>query len=291
MKAVLHIVLNYITQLKKDNAYDDTLVLVMGDHGDHGKLFQIPLLMVKDGDSASDFSVSSIPLSYDNIIPMLEERLDGGVSCNDFLCNASLSNDTRYIYYYNWDDNPRFSTSYLPFISEYAFIDGHNDMSHLKATGKTFRVPTVKMPRYKYGDTLVFDGSSDTVDEYLIDGFSIKEGFGRWSAGKTGIMRIPLASLPHDDILVRIKGGLFTPNGVIDYQTVRISANGQFIEEKRLTSGDWSFVAPRGIITERKLDLSFEYPDAASPFELGLSQDKRLLAVGYKTMTFSENKP
>lgn len=99
-----------------------------------------------------------------------------------------------------------------------------------------------------------------------------------------------LAAQPKGDIMVDVKGALYTPKGVIDHQTVRISANGQFLEEKRLTSGDWSFVVPRELVTERTLDLSFEYPDAASPVDFG-GTDGRLLAVGYATMTLSENKP
>jgi hypothetical protein len=104
-------------------------------------------------------------------------------------------------------------------------------------------------------------------------------------------MSIRLAAPPKGDVTVKVEGRLFTRKGVLDHQTVRITANGQFIEEKILTSGDWSFVAPRELITERKLDLSFEYPDAASPAELGESGDTRLLAVGYRSMTLSENKP
>jgi hypothetical protein len=75
-------------------------------------------------------------------------------------------------------------------------------------------------------------------------------------------------------------------------ETIRISANGKFLEEKQLTSGEWSFVIPRELIPEdRKLNLSFDYIDPTSPSALGTGTDKRIMAVRYKTMTFLENKP
>jgi hypothetical protein len=81
---------------------------------------------------------------------------------------------------------------------------------------------------------------------------------------------------------VRVTGGLLR-----SAETVRIYVNGTFLEEKILTSGDWSFVAPHELIPDRWLDLSFEYIDPTSPFELGSSADKRIMAVRYKTMTLN----
>jgi hypothetical protein len=288
-KAALQIVLNYISRLKKDGVYDETLMLVMADHGDTigAGISQNPLLMVKDWNGPSDFSISSIPVSYDNIIPMLEGRIDDNISCNDFLYNASLSNDERYFYYYTWEDS--WAKSYLPLIIEYVFFDGKNDGLHMAATSNIFYDNTQSaLGYYTFGDTITF-GQDGNVNDYVGSvGLSFKETGRQWSGGKTGAMSIRLAAAPKDDILVTVRGMLYTPEGNLDHQTVGISANGQFIEEKRLTSGDWSFVVPQGLVTERKLNLSFEYPDAASPFELGTGADKRLLAVSYRSMTLSE---
>ncbi|MDR1159416.1 MAG: alkaline phosphatase family protein [Syntrophomonadaceae bacterium] len=284
-KAALQIVLNYISRLKKDGVYDKTLMIIMADHGnEHYR--QNPLLMIKDLNSAFDFSVSSIPVSYDNIMPMLEACLNDNISSNNFLNNVSLTNDSRYFYHYIWG-RANEDQRYLPPIKKVVF-DRENNII-LNFMEESLDESNVEILYYRYGDTLDFVKLDDNIaNEYFIIGFSSKEPDGRWSSGEAGIMRIPLSTLPKSDITVSVEGRLYKPNGLIDHQTVRITANGQFIEEQKLISGTWSFIIPQELVTERKVDLLFEYPDAASPLELGLSTDSRMLAVCYKNMTLSE---
>jgi hypothetical protein len=284
-RGALQIVINYITQLKKDNRYNDTLMLIMADHGGGTTYNHAPLLMVKDWDSTFAFSVSSIPISYDNIIPMLEERLTNNVSCKDFLHNASLGNNKRHFFYYNFVDST-IDRSYLPRFIEYVFIDGKNDESYMNLTNNIFDPNNQRnknVQNYTFGDTLVF-GENGNINNYVIGNFSLPESWGQWGS-KQNTLSMSLATLPDSDIHIRIEGSLFMPKGIIDHQTVKISANGQFIEEKILTSGNWSFIIPKEYVLDRNLRLSFEYPDAVSPLALGLSTDGRLLSVGYKTMT------
>jgi hypothetical protein len=282
-KGALQIVLNYIAQLKKLNVYDNSLILVMADHGalDYRNK---PLLMIKDRNSIDDFSISSIPVTYENIIPMLESNLNKNMSCTDFLRDGTQENNMYY--YYLWEERQWATQAYLPPIREYVFSAEKNGHLYMKSTGRSFFPNNItEILGYNLGDTIVF-GEGGNDDDYIVTGFTGKGGGGRYSLGTYGEMRIRLSEKPSSDIIARVTGGLLRAT-----ETVRIYVNGTFLEEKTLTGGDWSFVAPRELIPERGLDLSFEYVDPTSPFELGRSADKRIMAVSYKTMTLSENKP
>ena len=76
---VLRIVSAYIQQLKQLNIYDCTTIFVMADHGNREYVphtcEQNPLLMVKTAEAAKPFSVSEIPLSYQDMPSMLTDAL------------------------------------------------------------------------------------------------------------------------------------------------------------------------------------------------------------------------
>ena len=47
------------------------------------------------------------------------------------------------------------------------------------------------------------------------------------------------------------------------------------------------FVIPSEFLSSNLISITFDYPDAASPAELGTGKDKRVLAFAYKSITFS----
>jgi hypothetical protein len=281
-KGALQIVLNYIAQLKKNGIYDNTLMLIMADHGNK-EYSQKPLLMIKDWNSDKPFSLSDIPITYDNIVPMLESRVNGGESCEDFLNSASLNNDIRYFYYYEWDEGR--NKLYLPFISEYMFIDGKNDALHARLTGKTFGG---NAPQYTLATNLYFTNETDS-DKYFSSGISMPGSSFTWSDKQSSIFRALIEPIKGTDLKVDIECAKGYSSK--EYQTIRVSANDQFIEEKQLYPGDsaWSFFIPKNLLNDdHVLTLKFEYPDVISPQTAGVNQDTRPLAVAYKRMTISE---
>jgi hypothetical protein len=283
-KGSLQVVLNYIAKLKEGGIYDDTLMIVMADHG---WLFRAnPLFMVKDFYSKKPFSISSIPVTYNDFSPMLNNSITVAGSCESFLYEASKNNDRRYFYTNSSFDKDGFFTNFM----EWVLVDGKNTQSHLETTGRMLIAGNLKKDNaYRFGGTIKF-GKDGNAIKYIVQGFSTGEDSDMWwSLGGNGMMEMRLKSLPKKDVLVKVEGRIYTPSKFRLSQTIRISVNGQFIEEKRLTSGDWSFVIPREYITDHNLRLQFEYPDALTPFELGLSEnDTRRLAVGYHTMTLLE---
>lgn len=76
------------------------------------------------------------------------------------------------------------------------------------------------------------------------------------------------------------------------HQTVKITANGAELFHKELGADDQtiSFDIPQNCITDGTIILNFEFPDAASPAQLGTGADRRVLALALKSIRFSETE-
>ncbi|MDR0558047.1 MAG: hypothetical protein LBG43_09355 [Treponema sp.] len=147
VKGALQIVLNYISELKKNGLYDNTFISVMADHGWFFR--PNPLFMIKDFGASNTFSISSIPITYANFIPMLEKRIMDDVSSEEFLQEASKNNNVRYFYSFAdlYDD-------YLRDLKEVIFVDGKNDETHMKDTDVSFYnvpLPIITVDSYNNG--------------------------------------------------------------------------------------------------------------------------------------------
>ena len=79
-----------------------------------------------------------------------------------------------------------------------------------------------------------------------------------------------------------------------DTQHVIIKSNDQILYDNNVTKNDKviNFEVPSSCISNGIISLSFEYPEAMSPFQRGTGTDKRLLSIAFKKMVFEEkHKP
>lgn len=114
------------------------------------------------------------------------------------------------------------------------------------------------------------DGASKTV---LRCGWMAPEGTGTWSIG------------PESRLLLQVEPGR---SAVVDLdllpfgksQRVSVTANGEpLVEWVLVTGGPQRQTLEVPAIADGRLELAFHFPDAASPRDLGLSNDRRKLAV------------
>lgn len=282
-KGALRIVLNYIQELKQKKVYDNTLMIVMADHGsfEHS---QAPLLMIKDRNGGSAFAISPVPVSYENMVPMLESWLADNIQPNEFL--KSVSKEIRPYYYYAWDGN--WGKDYLPRIVEYEFRNGKNDMTQEYPTGNVFEGEGDLLP-YALGTVLRFDSKSNGGARYFIFGLSATEATHTWSSGKVALFRAQLETKPPKNLLLSIDADILPP--LDGYQVIKLYANDAFIDEKKIYPSDTnvSFIIPKTVIgDDNELSLWFEYPNAATPLSLGINPDGRILAISFREMRISE---
>lgn len=85
LKATLKLINEFITSLKQNDAYDNSVIIVMADHGywvETGR--QNPILYVKGINEKHEMNTSEKPVSYEDFMDMYEQLLKGKKSTELF---------------------------------------------------------------------------------------------------------------------------------------------------------------------------------------------------------------
>ena len=132
LKASMNIVDTFIKRLKENNLYDNSVIVVLADHGynpegDNDR--QNPILYIKGiNEKHSSMNVSNKPVSYDDLMDAYKDLLDNKKS-NELFANISNDRERRYLWYFFNAENH---------IVEYSQKGDASDESTLKPTGRTF---------------------------------------------------------------------------------------------------------------------------------------------------------
>lgn len=85
LQATLKIIDSFINRLKENNVYDNSVIIVLADHGEgENTLRQNPILYIKGIDEHHEMEVSEIPVAYEDLIDAYEELLEGNKSTELF---------------------------------------------------------------------------------------------------------------------------------------------------------------------------------------------------------------
>lgn len=123
----------YIKKLKASGTYDNSVIIVMADHGyynpDEPSNRQHSVLFIKGLNEKHEYCVSEAPVSYDDLQKAYSRLLDGKTGSDVFDCKEGETRKRRYLYYeYSHDE-----------IMEEYYQEGYaGDMSTLKATGNKY---------------------------------------------------------------------------------------------------------------------------------------------------------
>ena len=280
-KGALHIVSDYIEQMKDLGVYDNATIVIMADHGeandDYGTINDAHgILFFKSKSQQSDFSFSSAPVSYFDLHATLLSALCGA-SDNTFFDYSEGEVRDRYFYKYT-SDAGKFV------VSEYC-TNGHaGNADALRSTGREL-APIVEAGIYQFGTELVF-GTDTNALPYIISGISGTDaGSYAWTCEKECVMEFYLESTPVEDLdIYMYMAAVMTDNGP---QEIRIFANDVLCyETTREDSTPLEFKIPKNLVGEtRKLTLRIELPNAISPLELyGGGHDSRHLGLALTAM-------
>ena len=99
LKATLNIIDAFIKRLKKYNVYDNSVIIVMADHGywynNNGR--QNPFLYIKGIDEHHEMYTSDIPVSYEDLIEIYKDLLEDKKS-TELLSNIDKNRVRRFLY-------------------------------------------------------------------------------------------------------------------------------------------------------------------------------------------------
>ena len=131
LTSTLKVVDHYINKLKEENVYDNSVIIIMADHGyDFANVIgrQNPILFIKGIEEEHEMYESDKPISFEDFNEAYLNLLDGKASV-DLFNNIDMNRERRFLYYqYTKEEN----------MTEYVQTGKAWDESTIKETGKKF---------------------------------------------------------------------------------------------------------------------------------------------------------
>lgn len=274
----LHIVYEYLDQLKEQGIYDDSTIVVMADHGNTADACTNPLFIVKTQNSTGGLQISSAPVCQGDLMGTIAED----IGLNDqkkygysvFEIQEGVQRERKYLYY-QWDES--WNSEYLPRMIEYQ-VDSENNES------TSYYLVDYPINPYRLGNPIYF-GKDGSAEQYCIEGFSPPEESFTWTTSNEAKMAFKIDEFSSDALKVQMNiAQIFNQP-----QKMIVSVGDNVVYDGTLTQpGAVEFGIRKEYVQDGVLELDFQFPDAISPYELGISGDIRTLAVGFADMTIEE---
>lgn len=135
IEASMTIAATYLEKLKKADSYDNSVIIIMSDHGydeegteEYGR--QNPLLMIKGRNEHHDMQISQAPISYDYLQSAYMRLLDGAKGDEVFDWKEGDKRDRRFLFYWYLDEDH---------MTEYIQTGEASDLTTMVPTGVEFK--------------------------------------------------------------------------------------------------------------------------------------------------------
>ena len=312
-RGVLRLMDSFLATLVRLKVYDRTLLIVVGDHGSAFPVrltdvapgsraatgppaatthpFALPLVLIKPFSASGPMQISDAPVSLGDVPRTIMSAL--GLP-NSFpgqsILDTRRSTDTsRRVFWYN-PGLLRQANAFFPLLTEFS-VSGHSWLDESwRQTGRIFSPGEVRVEgseSFAWGQRLVFavGGNAGT---HLAGGWSNPEAAFTWTVGHESRLRFR-GSPAQDDLhlMLRLRPYL-SPS--VPRQRVTVLVRDQIVGEWEVTtSGKYSVVIPKSLVSDGVLELRFLLPDAAVPTNRKVEvTDARHLALAVYWGTLSE---
>lgn len=300
-----------LDRLKLLGIYNDTLILIHGDHGG-GVAFDmnaadgsttnsmevlpglwgnpLPLLLVKAPGATGSLEVSDRPVSLIDLPATVADLLEKDHGFPGVSLFSPEPATQRRMYFNSTQhrneaaEKGRF-TDFISYAVDGSIFDAvaWSKLAHFQATAAELA------GAYTWGTALTF-GRSGTFKQYGDGGWTVTRGSEiNWTQGKESGLLIPLPDSGRD-VRMSFTVRPLLAAGKLDQQRVRIEANGQ--EVATLVLGENRFqtftaVIPKDVLASgAPMSIRFHLPDATSPATLGNGEDERELALAFMAVQF-----
>jgi len=307
-RAALAVLERFLSVLESRSVLDNSLVVVVSDHGGGEYLESIeapgmavtdgssadipgrhwasglPLVLIKPPGSNEALHVSDAPVSLADLASTIAGRLqlDAQFPGRDmFSIDESEQRQRRYRFYAfdGW------SGEYLPEMIEYV-VSGHAWLpGSWELSGRRLAPADSATSRwnrfYGPGERLTF--RPGRVEEaWLVRGWSPPSPLGMaWSRSSQAEIRLPLATPDVGDLLIRLDYLPYDGGGAVQSPRVRLRVNGLLEHQWQDAGRGWRELLVPASVAEHSatLELQFEFPDATVPADTGAGPDTRLLGM------------
>lgn len=312
-KASLKIAHALLESLKTEGVYDNSLIFIVGDHGAHknpvginrsgippshspGSVSDeviaggIPLMLVKPFGAQGPLNVSDAPVSLGDIAKTVADELEieNDLPGSSIFSIRENESRVRMHYYYDWSNEYwDWHKEYLPPLEEYEINGFSWESASWKPTYLTYTPEgeeSVPPADYAMG-TVVRGGTGGSADRYQTQGWSPPEEGFTWTDGDSAALEFSLGD--DRDLVLTMTFRPYLVKGKHDSQEMRVRANGHVIGNDTLSSEGFqeiSLAIPGDVLDGETLKIVFEFPDAVSPRELGVSADSRRLGIAMETL-------
>lgn len=286
----MKIVSEYIDAMKEADIYENSTIVILGDHGRHedNSLETNPAVLLKLPHETHELMHDSAPVHFRNLAASIAETVVGDYSAyGPSMYDISEESDVERLHTVDRSIVARSSLNEI--------VDGSLDYSRFiiegRADGEDYYYwdpHEINRISYRMGDVIDFAANNDYVKQ--IDYRLYKEN-GAAAASNEFSMCFALESFEKQDVKLHFKySALYN-----DSQKIRIYANGNKVENIICTSEnigeDMAVTIPEDMIKDKELIIRMVFPNAVTPNQLDRDNtDMRILSVAFDSMWLECNK-
>lgn len=319
-RCVLGLLAGFVQELKALDAFDDSTILFVSDHGyealiqkspphldyfphtadEVGDLRNIkpagsynPLFLFKPAGATNAFHIDTAPVSLIDIAPTVCAilRCDRDYAWGGYDLASLDPPTTRKREFWQYlgtsdrrtaDGRDKFHGGLDEFWERRAFVG--ELFPHLAiAMGLDHRRANRLL---RVGEVIAFDRSGDSRS-YTKGGWHAPEATHRWTNGERAELALRLDEPPAGDLILRASMFPFL-GGRLTEQDVSVIVNGKQVETWRVTKdGKYSARIPSSLVRRQALDIKLGIASPLAPCETGPAKDCRRLGVALKDLTIT----
>lgn len=310
-RAALNISLILIDKLKELGIYDNTMLIIVADHGagfqdqqfvlqqgmptiKNGTIISsrmrssaLPLVLVKPFNSTGELKISDTPVSLADIPKTIFSVLNMPVPNSEnesmYVIDPGSQRERRFMYYSSveppyYGPMTEYVVKGLPWIRE-----------SWSRSGKAY-IGNIASNSYELGKKLDFSIKNNVVG-YEDAGWSQAETDYTWTNGKQAGLFIPLPK-ESSDLMLEMNVQPYLGGDIIA-QSINVYVNDKKVGEWKLNQNVFSkqsLLIPEELLNKPITELVFKMPDAASPNMQRTGQDRRVLGMAVKSMVLRKAK-
>lgn len=295
-KGSLKIAHALLEALKLNGVYNNSMIFIIGDHGTGSGSDVvsggIPLMLAKPFNSTGPLKSSDSPVSLGDIPKTVADELKIDNDFPGLSIFSAQENSTRIRTYYSYFwVHEYWQSDYLPPLKEYNVSGFSWDPASWEPTYREYTsdgVKNIPPPMFPLGSVIHFENGGN-AGQYLEVGWSNAENKFRWTDGHVAVFACTMPK-PETDIILNMTFAPFL-QADMKCQNMSIWMNKHKLQDFSLTSNtnQLFIVIPRDCFEENIQKITFELPDAASPSNLGISNDRRTLGIAVRTLSMSKH--
>jgi len=284
IQGVFNIIFTYIDYLKQLGAYENSTIIITGDHGGVD-LYQNPAVLIKQKNVSKKFEINSVPGTFGNLYASIAEGfLEDTSSYGESLFAVDNNSEKRIHTASHILGREIFPDNVVVDSKEYtqfAIPPIARDTQDIEVIDDRQK----NIIDYALGDMLDFRVESAETQNIVTNLEGVPMESGRWLLGNSCEIEFELSESIDEDLVLNLEYGdvLGGKQTLVVYSNENLIGKNQCKQEDR--NKELTFVIPRSSIVDNRIRLKFEMPEALHPSELDpKSNDTRKLSIKLITM-------